>query len=281
MTNTGKFAIIYQKRILSRTGKVFKKHSHSIQIMYKPVFVKKKTANALSVKEFCSSSCFSVPNDQVTTEMQSQCRHVPQSIKLVSTASLPIFFLNKTFWEVSSYSTIHPKCTSAYLILDCTNGRTVVIYRSKVHIIHIYFSIGTDIYLYIQEAPVSYAWNSQGLLCTLRRSAIFSGAQPLIIWLKEVIVCPVRTILNVLQYHVRTSKTHLTQMTFEFECHHNSHTQIWQHHTPLLQDQLPGIFLFCSSLNSPTDQKKEKRKWLGFTQICNSVLCLLICLFEA
>lgn len=51
--------------------------------MYKPVSIKKKTANALSVKEFYSTSCVNISNDQVTTEMQSQRRHVPQSIKLV------------------------------------------------------------------------------------------------------------------------------------------------------------------------------------------------------
>lgn len=109
---------------------MFKKHSHSIQIMYKPVFVKMKTANALSVKEFHSSSCFSAPNDYVTTEMQSQCRHVPQSFILISnsiTAKSNTFFFNKAFREVSSYSTVHPKYTPAYLILHCSNGRTAVI----------------------------------------------------------------------------------------------------------------------------------------------------------
>lgn len=201
--------------------------------MYKPVFVK-KTANTLSVKEFHFSSCFSVSNDQVTTEMQSQCRHVPQSIKFVSTASLPkVIFLNKAFCEVSSYSTIHPKHTSAYLILDCTNSRTVVIYTPRAHIIHIYISASTDTYLHIQEAPVPYTWNSQSLLCTLR-SAVCSGAQPLNIWLKEVIICPVRTTRNVLQHHTRTFKSHLTLMTSEFECHHTSLTGIWQYHTHVL-----------------------------------------------
>lgn len=47
--------------------------------MYKPVSIKKKTANALSVKEFHSSSCVNISNDQVTTEIQSQRRHAPQS----------------------------------------------------------------------------------------------------------------------------------------------------------------------------------------------------------
>lgn len=65
--------------------------------MYKPVSVKKKTANASSVKEFHSSTCFNISNDQVPTEMQSQCRHVPQSIKLVSTALSKVIFLIKHF----------------------------------------------------------------------------------------------------------------------------------------------------------------------------------------
>lgn len=122
------------------------------------------------------------------------------------------FFFNKAFSEYSSYSTVHPKFTvPAYLTLHCSNGRTVVIYRSRVH-------TSTDTYLHIQEAPVSYALQSQNLCCTLRRCAIFSKAQPLNIWLKVIIIiCSVKNCSECVAIYKCTFQTHLTYISWIWE----------------------------------------------------------------
>lgn len=65
-------------------------------------------------------------------------------------------------------------------------------------------SIGTDMYLYIWEAPASHAWNSLCLLCTLRRSAIFSGAQPLTFLAQRSHHLSIQNYPELLQCHIVT-----------------------------------------------------------------------------
>ena len=197
----------------------------------------------------------------------AQCKHVPQSIKLASTASLPKVIFVKAFWEVSSYSTIHSKCTPAYLILDCTNGRTLVIYRPRVHVIYMYISTGTDIYLYIQEAPVSYAWNGvcfehweQPFLVEhspwLFGSKKSSSAQSESFWMCCNNKC-VPSRLTSHRWQLNLSATRTATHRYDNDIH------------------LCYKKSFCSGSN-PSMQNKEKSKWLVFRQICNSVLCFLM-----
>lgn len=105
---------------------------------------------------------------------------------------------------------------------------------------------------------------------------------PWLFWLKEVIIYPSRTILNVLQYHMLTPsgctshRWHLNLSVTIIAIHrYDSILSL------CCKTTFQGSLFLCPGLNPPTDggEKKKKRdKWkcLDFKKICNLLLCFQI-----
>lgn len=146
--------------------------------------------------------------------------------------------------------------------------------------IYIYISTGTDIYLYIQEAPVSYAWNR---VCFVHwgdypflaehspwlfGSKKSSSAQSELFWMCCNITCvPSRLI---------SRRWHLNLSAIVIAIHRYMTASYISAVRPASRD-----LSFLLWIKSPNRKKKEKWKWLVFRQICNLVLCFLNYLFEA